>query len=104
MRQAWELLDYLPRPGPSADFTNRTLDRVSALRPTSATMVARQRRRWWLSRLGWVAAIMLAALGGYAAMSLVPERWWAGTPKPSEADEQLVRDLRVIDNLRFYQQ
>ena len=38
LRKTWELLDYLPRPGPSASFTHRTLSRLApapAPRPTA---------------------------------------------------------------------
>src|SRR5437016_255159 len=31
LKRAWELLDYLPRPEPSPNFTERTLTRISAL-------------------------------------------------------------------------
>ena len=32
LRRTWELLDYLPRPEPSARFTHRTLERLSPVR------------------------------------------------------------------------
>src|SRR6478609_3214131 len=44
LRRAWDLLDYLPRAEPSTDFTERTLDRVSAMslsspsRPSPSTI------------------------------------------------------------------
>ena len=32
LRKTWELLDYLPRPEPSASFTHRTLSRLAPAR------------------------------------------------------------------------
>jgi anti-sigma factor RsiW len=101
LRQAWDLLDYLPRPEPSPSFTNRTLDRIATLRPSATNQVQRRRRRWLL-RLAWVAAVVLAAVAGYAGASLFPGP--AGAARSPETDEALVRDLRVIENLRQYQQ
>jgi anti-sigma factor RsiW len=101
LRRAWDLLDYLPRPEPSGSFTHRTLDRISAVRP--AEPVGRHAwLRWGLS-LGWVAAVLLAGVGGYAAVSLLPRR----SPPPIQADDldpALVRDLRIIENLHQYEQ
>src|ERR1700757_428871 len=45
LKQAWDLLDYLPRPEPSPSFTHRTLDRVATLRPTANSLAVRKRRR-----------------------------------------------------------
>src|SRR5947208_292785 len=50
LRRTWELLDYLPKAEPSPNFTHRTLDRVSAIRPggTPSTGSARRSRPWLL--------------------------------------------------------
>jgi anti-sigma factor RsiW len=103
LRRAWDLLDYLPRPEPSASFTHRTLDRLSALRLRPAPSVGRHAWLRWGFGLGWVAAVLLAGVGGYAAVSLLPRR----SPPPTrteEFDPVLVRDLRVIENLHQYEQ
>jgi anti-sigma factor RsiW len=94
LRRTWELLDYLPRPAPSADFTHRTLDRVSALRPAVTSPAGHQ--HWWLIGVGWAAALVLSAAAGYAAMT-------AFAPKEPPGDEELVRDLRVIENKHYYE-
>lgn len=94
LKKTWDLLDYLPRPEPSPNFTNKTLDRISTRETADALRPTRRYRRW-IVRLGWAAAILLSALGGYlGAMRYFPQR-------PQERD--LVRELRVIDNLRFYE-
>src|SRR5437764_5906332 len=82
LRRTWELLDYLPKAEPSASFTHRTLDRVSALRPGGAEPAGAGRRRPWLVGLGWAAAALLAVTVGYAGVHLVYP--------PDRSDEELV--------------
>src|SRR5205085_12576291 len=47
LRRAWEMLDYLPRPVPSQDFTERTLTRVSALRSATLRTAAPATVPWY---------------------------------------------------------
>src|SRR5262249_2140498 len=95
LRRTWELLDYLPRAEPSPSFTHRTLDRVSARRPARPRGVpGAKRRRPWLVGLGWAAAVLLAGTVGYAGVNLVYPR--------DRTDEELARDLRVIEYKRLY--
>jgi anti-sigma factor RsiW len=90
LSRAWELLEYLPKAEPSPHFTHRTVERIPALRPADPA-----RRRTWALALGWVAALLLAAVGGFAGLNrLYP---------PDRTDEELVRDLRVIENRRLYE-
>jgi anti-sigma factor RsiW len=93
LRRAWDLLDYLPRPEPSPNFTNRTLSRVGAIRQTQA--VGRRRLRAALVGVAWAAALLLALGAGYGGMTLFVRRG------PTEQD--LVRDLRLIENERLYE-
>jgi anti-sigma factor RsiW len=94
-QRTWELLDFLPRAEPSAGFTNRTLARVT-LRPTPVVSQLhktwRQQRRW----LGWAAVLFLTVTTGFGVVT-----WWL--PRPP-SDEELVRDLRLIENKRWYEQ
>jgi anti-sigma factor RsiW len=94
LQRTWDLLDFLPRPEPSPSFTARTMSRVG---PLSRSAGLRAPRPWW-KRLafagGWAAAVLAAALGGYLGYGrLVPRE---------PGDEELVRDLRLIENKRFY--
>jgi anti-sigma factor RsiW len=94
LQRTWDLLDYLPRTEPSPSFTQRTVSRISA-RETRAALRRGGRLRRWLRAAGWAAAVLLAGLAGYtAALYLYPTG-------PTEQD--LVRDLRLIENLRFYE-
>jgi anti-sigma factor RsiW len=92
LKRTWDLLDYLPRAEPSPTFTHRTLSLVTG----EHNAALRSRRRWRrvLFGAGWAAAVLLAALGGYAGVSLLAPR--------EPTDEELVRDLRVIENRRLY--
>jgi anti-sigma-K factor RskA len=94
MKRTWDLLDYLPRADPSPDFTHRTVSLVTG--EHRAALVARQRKRRWLFGAGWAAAVLLAAAGGYAGVTYL-------TPR-EPTDEELLRDLRVIENRRLYEQ
>ena len=94
LKRTWDLLDYLPRAEPSPTFTQRTVSLVTA--EHMATLKARQRRRRWLVGVGWAAAVLVAALGGFAGVTLL-------TPR-EPTDEELARDLRVIENRKLYEQ
>jgi hypothetical protein len=96
LKKAWDLLDYLPKPEPSPSFTHRTLSQVAALRPKPTQPLTKPAWRRWGVRVGWAAAVLLAAAVGYFGFSrLYP---------PDRTDEELARDLRVIENRRLYEQ
>jgi anti-sigma factor RsiW len=108
LSKSWSLLDRLPASPPTANFTSRTLERVSALRPAASPAGAGRRWRSWALAAAWAASVLLAAVLGFATVGR-----WLGTahlpkpapkPTPAEADEQLARDLRVIENQRLYDQ
>jgi anti-sigma factor RsiW len=94
MKRTWELLDYLPRAEPSPTFTQRTVSLVTG--EHRAALLARQRRRRWGLVAGWAAAVLVAALGGFAAVTYLSPR--------GPTDEELVRDLRLLENQRLYEQ
>jgi anti-sigma factor RsiW len=100
LRRTYDLLDYLPKPEPSPNFTNRTMTRVSAAFPALASGKPPVRR--WPLGIGWVAAVLVAGVLGYAGAPLFHKSPPPVEPR-TEGDQQLVRDLRVIDNLRPYQ-
>jgi anti-sigma factor RsiW len=95
-RRAWDMLDFLPLPEPSVQFTHRTLDRVV---PVTAPAIPAVRS--WRPRLAialtasWAAAVGVALTVGYEMTRR------AGPREPG--DQDLVRDLRVIENKRLYE-
>src|SRR5205809_7893011 len=60
LKRTWDLLDYLPKPEPSPNFTNKTLDRISTRETAHALRPARKRRQRLLTGFGWAAAVRLA--------------------------------------------
>lgn len=121
LRRTWELLDFLPQPEPSATFTSRTLDKLTVLRPATPPATAAltstplptarsltetalpkdslehtRRRRTMVA----IAALLVFA-AGYWAPSLLLDR--GPRPlSPAESEEQMAKDLRVLDNLSLY--
>ena len=95
LRRAWDLLDFLPRPEPSATFAERTVSRLAPA-PTRTSPLAPRRTSWKpaLWGAGWAAAVVLAGLAGYKGVQRATRH------EPGEAE--LTRDLRVIENKRYY--
>ncbi len=98
LRRAWNMLDFLPKPEPSPQFTQRTVTRASILQPTLAGRVARWRP--WLLGVGWTAALVVAGVVGYASVPAPREP--PGETKADDPEQQLVRDLPIIDQLHPY--
>jgi anti-sigma factor RsiW len=95
LQRTWELLDYLPRPEPSPSFTHQTLWKLApVLERPSRPPQAKVNGKWAVLAAGWAAAVLVAGVIGYQ----VSRR--ASTPGPGE--QELVRDLRLIENKRFY--
>jgi hypothetical protein len=94
LRRTWDMLDFLPRPEPSASFTEKTLTRLSsiraeALRPTPPW------RDWRAIGFAvvWMVSLAVATLSGYQGYKhLARPRY----------DPKLARDLRLIENMRYY--
>jgi anti-sigma factor RsiW len=96
LKQAWSMLDYLPRAEPSTSFTHRTLERLALQTGTL------RRRTWhpWAAGFAWVAAVLVAAAAGFGAATLI---WRPGTQAPN-LDETMVRHLGVIEKVHLYEQ
>ncbi len=106
LKRTWELLDYLPKPAPSRDFTHRTMSQLTILSQPQSAPKAYDFKRWVTAvPLGWAAAIVLAGGVGFAGVRLF------APPKPATAPETaavidpetLARDRRVIENRRLYE-
>jgi len=103
LRRTWELLDHLAKPAPSPTFTSRTLQRVSAPYPVAAPYAPAGRWRPWALALGWAATVLVAWVAGFAGGRWLPQRRLAAPPQPLGNEQQLVRDLPVIENLHQYE-
>lgn len=92
-KRTWDLLEFLPRSEPKADFTARTLSKLDPIRRPTADG-GRGRVARWLLAGAWAAAVLLAAMGGYLGCRTLTA--------PAPGDVELTRDLRIIENKRFY--
>jgi anti-sigma factor RsiW len=97
-KRTWDLLDFLPRPEPKADFTARTMSRLEPIRRPVTNQQVRRRLPRWVLAAAWAASLLLAVLAGYAACRALTGQGEARPPGEAE----LVRDLRIIENKRHY--
>ena len=108
LQRAWDILDVLPKPQPSAAFTTRTVSQVIPVPPgqsgtqmlapsgpAAVTMTALPPARpgvgFWL---GSILLILVAGLAGYVGHRAV-------TPPPRPAEPPL-EDVPLMKNLRLY--
>lgn len=111
-KKTYDLLDYLPKPEPSADFTNRTLTRIQpAFTPGSAssqafilnTALPRARRRW-PELAFWSLAVLFAGGLGYGAHSLAKPYLAPKKEAFDQADLPMIHELPLflgVDDLDF---
>ncbi len=92
MKRAWDMLDYLPRAEPSPNFTNRTMNRLSALRPLEA------RARRWKALLGWAAVFLFVSAASFGAYCALAKR----QSTPVTTDQAIAQDLGVLQHLPTY--
>jgi len=107
-QRAWDILDVLPRPQPSANFATRTLSQAIPVPAASGTQVVpypgqafpsaslpaqRPGPGFWLTS---AVIIFAAAVGGYLG-----HRALAPTPKSALPDPPL-EDVTLMKNLRLY--
>ncbi len=90
LRKTWELLDLLPRPRASEDFTARTV--TVATRAADRSPAASEMARRVAGGLAWAAASALLFVAGY----LTTARAW---PDPTA---RLARDLSIAESLDEY--
>ena len=101
LKRTWEMLDYLPKPEPSTNFTHRTLERLAVLDTAPAVPVSAPGRWAWLTPVTWAAAMLVAMAGGlYTAHRL----WPVPQPVAEKADfeAKMARNLGPIENLRVF--
>lgn len=94
LSRTWQLLDHLPRPKASQQFTERTISslRVAEVRAPVLTNVWSRRLRGGLIAFVVLGGLMVAGLIGFLATN----RW---IPNDSQ---KLLDDLPVVENLEAY--
>jgi anti-sigma factor RsiW len=129
LKRAWDLLDYLPRPEPSPNFTERTLSQIAPARPPEspsgpaparsggtraavlpAIPVRRSPGRRALAAAVWLLVAAAAGFAGYFGRARVVEHMRHLDQQEQDArilsDRRLLRDLpnyRYVDDLAFLQ-
>jgi len=95
LKRAWELLDFLPSPEPSPNFTHRTIAKLTPVQTSSPMALAILRRNGRLVfGACWLAALVVSAVIGYQVFKVL---------SPQESEEaKLIRELRLIENKRSY--
>ncbi len=121
LKKAFDLLDYLPKPEPSADFATRTITRLqpavvapaaraaspaalpvpvtaSGSAATTAFGPADRARRPLLEFALWAVAGVVALGVGYAGHRILP----ASADRAAKEPEDLAKDSRVLAHLPLY--
>jgi anti-sigma factor RsiW len=94
LKKTWELLDFLPRAEPSASFTEKTLSRLVPIPGTEKLPLRKARWRTRIFTAAWVAGVVLAFAVGWIGFK------WLFPAYPGE--QELIGDLRIIENKRLY--
>jgi hypothetical protein len=96
-RKTFDLLDYLPRPQPSAEFASRTVTMVHPAAYSGSTQpLAAPPRVRWPEVFGWVVAAVIAGASGFLVHATL--RSSVGDPDDRVAEA----DLPVIQRLPLY--
>ncbi len=96
LKQTWELLEYLPRPKASTDFSERTLSSIRSLE--SRALSWDRAARLWGTQIAKMATCLLVAAAALA-LGYAVVRWaW---PDPAL---RLARNLSLAEHLDEYQE
>ena len=101
LKQAWSMLDFLPRPEPSPNFTHRTMERLTMSVPRAAA-TARMKppgSGHWLRILGWAGAVLLAVTVGGVAGSFL----WHGRVPDDPLADVIAQHGTLIDHFVLYE-
>jgi anti-sigma factor RsiW len=95
LKRTWSLLDFLPKPQASTDFTHRTIDRleIEKRKPVSTAIMPRPTCGRWAGRLAWTTAAAVLLVVGFLL----------GQRMGTRHDDAIVKQLDVIQRWRNYE-
>src|SRR5262249_18131882 len=70
LKKTWEMLEYLPRAEPTAEFSARRLDAGAALRPAPGVRPVPT----WARSAAWAAAVIAAGVLGFLLPGTSPHK------------------------------
>lgn len=97
LKRTYDLLDFLPRPEPSAAFTTRTMTAVQPPPASGSQFVPARPTRRWPEAVAWLAVATAAvALGGFTHRLIVPP------PVEKPPDPPTADDFKLMARLPLY--
>jgi hypothetical protein len=122
LKKTWDLLDYLPRPEPSPNFTERTLSKLEPILPLGsgssvsgtasasnqsaqsarastvnlAVVPLRSTRQKLLSAITWTAIFAGAGVGGYFVRDQIVR------VEQDELDAKILSEQRMLQNVQKF--
>lgn len=100
LRRTWELLEYLPRQEPSANFTHRTISQLDLVALSQSAPVATRPQRL-RTAIAAVVLWTLAAIVGYGLIAAIDYQFDVFHTRP-DLEEQLQSDRSIAEHLRVY--
>ena len=99
LKQAWGMLDFLPRQEASTNFTHRTMEQL-VLRPKETGRMPQLGGVSWLRGAAWAAIVLVAVGVGWWLAGVIESR----SGRTPIEDETLVRHLRIIEKMPLLEQ
>lgn len=93
MKEAWAMLDYLPKPDVTMSFTEKTMEKMKAL---SSPTIALKDYSFGIRGLAIAAVLLILFAGGVGVGSL--------SFKENNIDKELIKNLRLYENKSLYEQ
>jgi len=93
MKEAWAMLDYLPKPDVTMSFTEKTMEKMKAL---SSPTIAIKDYSSGIRVLKVAAVLLILFAGGVGVGSL--------SFKENNTDKELIKNLRLYENKNIYDQ
>ncbi len=93
LRQTWDLLDVLPRPAVTEEFSAQTLATIQVIRDDEPAAASRWPRRGLLA-IAWTVLLSVSAVAGV----LLVDRW---RPDPTDS---LIARLSVLERFEAYRE